>query len=182
MNKHDVILDMKYDRLVYKSNRCCHPGATFNVKSKEAPLPATPIVKETPNYVILKKRKSSKLEPSSNAAIKETLDEAPVKDLAPEGPLDIAQVSAASFYRLNGRAWRRKGVRCFSLTIASIREELVRRITINDSNCVELKALIEITLEEVLKRLSIEYHDLKAAFDRAKANDLPPHRPYDHKI
>lgn len=38
------------------------------------------------------------------------------------------------------------------------------------------------TLEEVLKRLLVEYHDLKAAFDRAQANNLPPHRPYDHKI
>lgn len=90
MNKHDVILDMKYDRLVYKFDRCCHPGATFNVKSKATPLPATPIVKEALNYVILKKKKPSTSNTPSNATTKETPNDASVKDLVLKGPLDIA--------------------------------------------------------------------------------------------
>jgi len=105
MNKHGVILDMKYDRLVYKSNRyrCCYPEATFNVNSKAASLPATPIVKETPSYVMKMKKKSSKPELSSTTATKGTLDEASVEDPAPERLLDIAHMSAASFYRLKSR-------------------------------------------------------------------------------
>lgn len=39
-----------------------------------------------------------------------------------------------------------------------------------------------LTKDEVLRRLPKEYHDLVEAFLPQKANELPPHRPYDHKI
>jgi len=173
---------MKYDRLIYKSNRCYHLEATLNVKFKIAPMSTTPIIKEFSNYVILKKKKTSKFEFIFAKLNKETQDDALVNDPKSKRSLDIAQVFVVAFYRLNSRVYRRQGVRCFSLTIATIIEELVRKLIIVDLDCVELKALIKITLEKVLKKLSIKYHDLKAAFDRVKVNDLSSHRLYDHKI
>ena len=37
-------------------------------------------------------------------------------------------------------------------------------------------------MNQVLKKLFKEFHNLKEAFDRSKASQLPPHRFYDHKI
>jgi len=173
---------MKYDRLIYKSNRCYHLEATFNVKSKIAPMLTTSIIKKFPNYVILKKKKTSNFEFTFAKSNKETQDDAFINDLEPKKLLDIAQVFVVAFYRLNNRVYHRQGVRCFSLTIAIIIEELIRRLIIVDLDCVELKAFIEITLEKILKKLSIKYHDLKVAFDQIKINDLLSYRLYDHKI
>ncbi len=53
---------MKYDRLIYKSNRCCHLEATFNVKFKIAFVLTISIIKKFFNYVILKKKKIFKFE------------------------------------------------------------------------------------------------------------------------
>ena len=39
-----------------------------------------------------------------------------------------------------------------------------------------------LTLEEIKKRLPEDYHDYIDVFDRTKADNLPPHRPYDHKL
>ena len=84
---------------------------------------------------------------------------------------------------LNRRSERKKGFNCFSLTISSIDEELLRRAKAKDvEENVEIKALTELTSEQILEKLPAEFHDLKAAFDRLKANKLPPHRLYDHKI
>ncbi len=83
----------------------------------------------------------------------------------PEGPLDIAQILAAAFYHLNSRGQRKKRVRCFSLTIAVITHELVRRVESTD-DCLELKALSEMTMDEVLAQLPSEFHDLKEACGR----------------
>ena len=51
-----------------------------------------------------------------------------------------------------------------------------------ESKSLELNESSELTMNEVLVKLSAEYHDLKDVFDQAKANELSPHRFYDHKI
>ena len=61
-------------------------------------------------------------------------------------------------------------------------KKLIRKFIIDDFDNVELKTFIEMILEKVLKRLSIEYHDLKIVFNRAKINNLSSHRLYNHKI
>jgi len=142
----------------------------------------TSIIKESSNYVILKKKKTSKFEFIFTKLNKETQDDASINDLKPKKFLDIAQVFVIVFYRLNNRVYYCEGVRCFSLTIAIIIEKLVRKLIIVDFDCVELKALIKIILEKILKKLSIIYHDLKVAFDRVKINDFLFYRLYDHKI
>lgn len=89
MNKHNVILNIKYDRLVYIFNRYNYLKVTFNVKFKVVSLLIISIIKETSNYVILKKKKSFKLKFSFNAIIKETLNKTFVKDLALKKLLNI---------------------------------------------------------------------------------------------
>ena len=53
---------MKYDRLIYKSNRYYYLKATFNVKFKIVLVSTTSIIKKLSNYVIFKKKKTSKFE------------------------------------------------------------------------------------------------------------------------
>ena len=42
--------------------------------------------------------------------------------------------------------------------------------------------VVEISFEKIMSKLFIEYRDLKEAFDKTRANELPPHRSYDVKI
>jgi hypothetical protein len=42
---------------------------------------------------------------------------------------------------------------------------------------------MEMTDKEVLKaKVPPEYHEFKDMFSAEEAKELPPHRPYDHKI
>ena len=95
--------------------------------------------------------------------------------------LNIASMSIAVFYRLNNRVHRRQNVQCFSLIIFIIIEELARRAK-TKTICSKLNALTELTMNQVLEKFLKEFHDLKEAFDRSKASQLPSHRSYDHKI
>lgn len=52
----------------------------------------------------------------------------------------------------------------------------------SDVTPVEINATEILTSEEVKLRLPFEYHDYLDVFDRDKADELPPHRPYDHKL
>ncbi len=98
---------MKYDRLIYKSNRCYHLEATFNVKFKIASMSTILIIKKSSNYVILKKKKTLKFESIFAKSNKGTQDDAFVNDLKSKKLLDIAQVFVVVFYRLNSRIYRR---------------------------------------------------------------------------
>jgi len=90
INKYDVILDIKYDRLIYKSNCYCHLEATFNVKFKIALVSTILIIKKFFNYVILKKKKTSKFEFIFAKSNKEIQDNTFVNDLESKRFLDIA--------------------------------------------------------------------------------------------
>jgi len=81
---------MKYDRLIYKSNRYYHLKATFNVKFKIASMLTISIIKKLSNYVIFKKKKTSKFEFIFTKSNKETRDNASINDLKSKRPLDIA--------------------------------------------------------------------------------------------
>ena len=72
INKYDVIFDIKYDRLIYKSNRYYYLETTFNVKSKIVSMSTISIIKKFFNYVIFKKKKTSKFEFISIKLNKET--------------------------------------------------------------------------------------------------------------
>ena len=50
------------------------------------------------------------------------------------------------------------------------------------SDSVNINETDTLTLEEIKKRLLEDYHDYIDVFDRTKADNLLPHRPYDHKL
>ena len=100
--------------------------------------------------------------------------------------LNITSISAKAFHFLNNRSQRKKRVQCFSLTISSIDDKLHRRIKAeevkNKTKEMKIKALTELTTEQVLEKLSTKFCDLKTTFDKSKVNELSPHHLYDHKI
>ena len=95
MNRHEVILNMLYDRIVFKSNRCKHFGATFNhifsksnqnsVSSRRSSTWTSEtfvifVITETLKYIILKKKsvfnqiiKESAVDSRSVSVLSETL-------------------------------------------------------------------------------------------------------------
>lgn len=61
--------------------------------------------------------------------------------------------------------------------------EVIQRVTKDDIEKFFAKAnKLELSADEIKKRLPAEYRDLFQAFLPAEANTLPPHRSYDHKI
>ena len=57
-------------------------------------------------------------------------------------------------------------------------ESLNRRATDGATLC----GIDPATIEEMRAKLPPEYHEFLDVFNRSKADELPPHRPYDHKI
>jgi hypothetical protein len=54
--------------------------------------------------------------------------------------------------------------------------------SLNSQNNFTLCAIDPAIIEEIRAKLSLEYHEFLNVFDRSKADELPSHRPYDHKI
>ena len=236
MNRYKVILNMLYDRIVFKSNRCKYFEAIFNhVFSKSNQNSALSrrsstwtletsvifVITKTFKYIIFKKRsvfnqiiKESAVDSRSISALLETSTNSVELDLFESYSdlaqtcqikfvsnqnqtnhrlttraephqlitrLNIAPMSVAAFYHLSNRVHRRQNVQCFSLIIFIIIEELARRAKIKTA-CSKLNTLTELTMNQVLEKLFKEFHDLKEAFDRSKASQLPSHKFYDHKI
>jgi len=76
---------------------------------------------------------------------------------------------------------KRSDVATFAITVTEIDRLLkTARNKPEDVNLQELSH--EEVLKEVKAKLPSEYHDYLDVFDRAMADQLPPHRPYDHKI
>ena len=207
MNKHGVLLDMKDDKIVFVPGRCTHWGAT---PPPALPLdPATRLAKPTnetpisPKYKILKREAIPYPAEATNstAATRGTKPwsinqraSGPAKRLArplpPKAPQEtkftvtssepwIASVGAAAFKLLASRKSREEGNKCFAMTMNDIDTALAQhqRAAINP---LEVNELTEET--DVLTKLPSEYHDFVDVFDRTKADELPPHRTYDHKI
>ena len=118
--------------------------------------------------------------------------------------LDIAEISAASFFM----SAKDQDNKLFSLTLNEIapqsqsESQRTSRIARNGpcpcgsqykykrccgSNIkaeptIEISEVADLNQDEIKQRLPEEYYDFVDVFDRAKANILPPHRPYDHRV
>jgi hypothetical protein len=91
--------------------------------------------------------------------------------------VSIALIGAAAFRSLT----QKKDVKTFSITpcqIVQMLESLNRQATDNSTFC----AIDPVTIEETRAKLPPEDHEFLDVFDRSKADELPPHRSYDHKI
>ena len=76
----------------------------------------------------------------------------------------VALINAAVFVH----AWKLEGTQCFPLNLAMA----------NVSACSAKVSSDPVDLQDVLK----EYHDFADVFSKAKADTLPPHRPYDLRM
>ena len=76
----------------------------------------------------------------------------------------------------------KKCYRSNSPTLQTVDISAINSLSSSVSNLVNINETDTLTLEEIKKRLPEDYHDYIDVFDRTKADDLPPHRPYDHKL
>ena len=91
--------------------------------------------------------------------------------------LDIAQIGAAAYKRWASDWGKQHGAKCFAVTMEDINAAL-------SSDAIGISEIDSqsATSSDYLKRLPPEYRDFSDVFDRTKADELPPHRSYDHKI
>ena len=196
MNKHGVLLDLLTDKLLFHPGHCSHDGNT----------PSSP--KSLPFATHTGRKQSTPLPPAAEDTSVETLS---ISDLAALDPgtqrdahLDIHEVSAAAFYK-NARDGRHK---LFTLTLneisSSVAPDTPRKHRIKRNNpcpcgsqakfkkcCgsanaapppIQTSKPSVLSEQDIKDRLPHEYHDFLDVFDRAKADDLPPHRSYDHQL
>ena len=203
---------MLHDKLIFRPNRCDHDLPTFSVSSKpkesKPPQPQiTQILKRGAlvDCSLISEGQPTVYPPASVSTPDERRDDdgdeglatsTPAKKarkprkkgkkgrkkitdepLDESKPVSIAMIGAAAYRSLI----RKKDVKTFSITpyqIDQMLESLNRQATDSSALC----AIDPITIEETRAKLPPEYHEFLDVFDRSKADELPPHRPYDHKI
>ena len=209
MNKHGVVLDMLRDKILFLPGRCNHDSNQISTMD-ELPFLPTPELRPptppTPPPVILK-RQSPPPPTYDNETDSDTSSSNKDENSKEPESIDIAEINAAAYYQLA----REKGNKLFTLTMNEIyntpsaphtppttRTPRGPRVPVNKpypcnsgrkykrccgSNCpIQINSTEEVSPEEVKRKLPPEYHDYLDVFDRTKADILPPHRPYDHKL
>ena len=200
MNKHGVLLDLLTDRLLFQPNHCHHRGNKA-ATPQELPLLTSPAQRkyQAPTAEAGEGLPLGSKGPDSRSPLTKATP-AP----ADSTPLDIHEVSANAFY-LNAKDKRNK---LFSLTLNEVHPQhdppppRHPRIPRNErcpcgseskyKKCcgaqssseppTEVREAADLDPHEIRARLPQEYHDFLDVFDRAKADELPPHRPYDHVL
>jgi len=190
MNKTGLVIDMRTDSLRF-------PDFTPSQKSIVPPSSNKTITKQkslTSTHILKRPFTSVTPQPSQESPPFSQLNEQSVKlteQLKPRGAaltsakipkptsgsMNIAMIGAAAYRMLV----KQSDVKTFAVTVS----EIDRLITTaeNKPEGVNLHELSHAeALEQVKAKLPSEYHDYLDVFDRAMADQLPPHRPYDHKI
>lgn len=209
MNKHHVQLDMGTDKITFAPGRCTHFGAPSPtddpVKKSSSratqpsiaaglsePTPQTPSGKEVPRYIPPHKRDTStllvgkvptalltrKLYRRHTAAGKTNLRATSTLESMSETPFEMNLISGAAFHSLA----RDKETKFGALSMYEINQAIRHLDRSKDENALSLNEMDSTTREELKHLVPQEYHDFLDVFDRTKADELPPHRPYDHKI
>ena len=153
MNRHGVLLDMKSDSVVFPTHK---------------ELESTPRIAE-----ISSDSESPKAIPRILQRVRPSVKE--------EEAFTIHSVNASAFHLLACSA-KAKGTQLFAMSMEDIDAMLLAdheaRVDALDVNALETSD----EKEAALRKLPSEYSDYRDVFDRAQADKLPPHRPYDHKI
>ncbi len=180
MNKIEVTIDMRDDRLQFSSSEAHIKAST---KAHSAVLPSKKIAieqKSSTSIQILKRSTSSvvtRLSEKSSSFSKIVKPSNSVNFASPFGSMNIAMIEAAAYRSLV----KRSNVTTFAIIVTKIDRLLkTARNKLEDVNLQELSH--EEILEEVKAKLSSKYHDYLDVFDRAMTDQLLPHRLYDHKI
>ncbi len=180
MNKIEMTIDMRDDRLQFPSSEAHIKAST---KAHSAVLPSKKIAIEqkssVPTQILKRSTPSVVTRPSekSSSSSKIVKPSNSVNSASPSDSMNIAMIGTAAYRSLA----KRSDVATFAIIVTEIdRLQKTARNKPEDVNLQELSH--EEALEEVKAKLSSEYHDYLDVFDRAMADQLPPHRPYDHKI
>ncbi len=179
MNKIEVTIDMKDDRLQFPSFKAHIKAST---KAHSTVLPSKKIAieqKSSTSTQILKRSTSSvvtRLSEKSSSFSKIVKPPNSVKS-SPFDSMNIAMIEAAAYRSLV----KRSNVTTFAIIVTKIDRLLkTARNKLEDVNLQELSH--EEILKEVKAKLSSKYHDYLDVFDRAMTDQLLSHRLYDHKI
>lgn len=174
MNRYQVQLDMSTDTIVF-------PDLNKPTPSVIPQLPRT----STGTHEKAAREDYRKMNTVLRSAAKEEPSSAAPKILARHQPtaqdksFSVSSIGAASY----GVLCRDTDVKTFAMSMEDIDRELLF-----ETNCrmEELNLCSteegESSREDLKAKLPPEYLEYADVFDRAQANKLPPHRPYDHKI
>jgi len=180
MNKTGVTIDMRDDRLQFPSSEAHIKAST---KAHSTVLPSKKIAIEqkssTPTQILKRSIPSvvTRLSEKSSSSSKIVEPSNSVNFASPFDSMNIAMIGAAAYRSLV----KRSDVTTFAIIVTKIDRLLkTARNKLEDVNLQELSH--EEILKEVKAKLPSKYHDYLDVFDRAMADQLLPHRLYDHKI
>jgi len=180
MNKIEMTIDMRDDRLQFSSSEAHIKGST---KANSAVLPSKKIAIEQKSSIsiqILKRSISSvvtRLSEKSSSFSKIVKSSNSVNFASSFDSMNIAMIETAAYRSLA----KRSDVTTFTIIVTKIDRLLkTARNKLEDVNLQELSH--EEALKEVKAKLSSKYHDYLDVFDRAMTDQLSSHRFYDHKI
>ena len=196
MNMHGVLLDLLKDKLIFRPDHCSHNGnATSRPQDLQFLSTARPPKHRPPSPTA---EEAQDIDPPTPD------DGVPIQASQESSPLDICEVSAAAFYKVA----RDKQNKLFSLTLneTTPKEEAPPgqgpRVPPNQpcpcgsqakfkkccgsaasmASSASIAEAAELSQQDLKDRLPPEYHNFLDVFDRSKADVLPPHRSYDHKL
>ena len=157
MNQNQLLLDMRDDSIVFREDflhsQTVKPGVGCLPSTKHLTPPPPPLLPTTPRIL-----------PRPTPT-------------ADDNPFYVCSVGAAPYAMLA----RQEEVQIFAMSM----EDIDRQLAL-DREChaeeISIKHSASRHLEEVRQQLPAEYHEYLDVFDHSQASQLPPHRPYDHKI
>lgn len=185
LNRHEVILDMRHNSLIFEPGRCAHFGAP--PKNLAIPMfkePSTCSVNSEPTdklggldcpvppkqYKILQR-----LDAPVTKEV-ETITK-PINSTATAKPkeFNIAMVGAAPFRTIA----HQKGTELFSITMCELDTCLCN---VQGQDSIQISEMTPDEQKDMKTKVPIEFHDFLDVFDRKAAEILPPNRTYDHRI
>jgi len=175
-----MTIDIRNDRLQFSSFEA-HIKASIKAHStvlsskkiaiKQKSSISTQILKRSTSSVV------SRLSEKSSSFSKIVKPSNSVNFASSFDSMNIAMIETAAYRSLV----KRLNVTTFAIIITKIDRLLkTARNKLEDVNLQELSH--EKILKKVKAKLSLKYHDYLDVFDRAMADQLPPHHFYDHKI
>jgi len=190
MNKIDLVIDMQIDSLRFSnftpSQKSIVLPSSNKTITKQKSLTSTHILKRSFTFVTSQLSQKSPSFSQLNEQSVKLIEQLKSRSAAltsvkipklTSGSMNIAMIEAATYRMLV----KQSDVKIFAVTVLKI-DRLITTVE-NKSEEVNLHELSHAeALKQVKTKLFSEYHDYLDVFDRAMADQLFPHRPYDHKI
>ena len=112
------------------------------------------------------------------------MDPGSSEDNPTEEPLDMAFIGAAAFQNLLSSRKRKNGYKAFSLSMKEIDEALkpLEAARSDPPEDLEIHTVTDVTSATLEQKVPKFLHKFKTVLNPKEAENLPPHRAYDHKI